>query len=142
MPKGIYRPIANRWKELANPLWLLDNLQVLLAIIAFTLFIALSLWPPIWNFGHMPGKLSLLQWVILMVEAVVFSVSSVIGLIAFLFLMWLIKNGVFGIEIEYDEKNADPKILRAITPIKSKQDMNKPATETDSGEDNSHVNHY
>ena len=121
MPRGIYKPIKSRWLEFVNPVWFTNNLQVLLAVIAFALFIALELWGPVTSVE----KPSLLNWIVIAGGTLVFSISAFIGIVAFILLLWLMKNLVFGYEIEYDPETTDPKILRAIIPIKSKSNSDK-----------------
>jgi nitrogen fixation-related uncharacterized protein len=67
-----------------------------------------------------------LQWGLFLVEIVLITISLIIAIVSFILLLWLVKNGVFGYELDYDPDTIDPKILKAITPIKAQTNGDKP----------------
>ena len=118
MPLGIYKAVKRR-KEATTTTMLTYNLQIWLAIFAFTTFFVSILIPLLWGWGMILSELSSLQWVGFFVGCVFTLLLAAMGLYSLFNTIKLLWRAKFGEVVEIN-KNWSANILAAIEPLKGK----------------------
>lgn len=123
MQQGIYKPIPKRWREAYNVGAFTNNLQIWLSIFAFNTFATSSLFSLLHWINTVMPQPSFIKWLAIFAVACFLLFSVFAAVWSFVSLIIFFKKGICGQKIEYDPETINPIVLKAIVPMKSKNNI-------------------
>jgi len=119
MPLGRYKAFKRR-KEANTTILYTHNIQIYLAVFAFTSLIISVLVPPLWGLTMILSKLSFLEWFAFISGGITVLFFIGMGLYTLANLLRLMFHSIFGEVVEMS--NLSENHLAATTPLKGKSD--------------------